>query len=93
MRRPAAPGAPVVVKVGSSSLAPGSGGLDAEAVRRVVGQVDALWNAGHPTVLVTSGAVAAGLPALGLAERPVGPAEPAGRRSRRARPAHGDVHP
>jgi len=71
MRRPAAPGAPVVVKVGSSSLAPGSGGLDPEAVRRVVGQIDELWNAGHPAVLVTSGAVAAGLPALGLAERPV----------------------
>lgn len=28
------------------------------------------WAAGHPTVLVTSGAVAAGLPALGISERP-----------------------
>jgi glutamate 5-kinase len=33
-------------------------------------QVIALWDAGHPTVLVTSGAVAAGLPTLGLATPP-----------------------
>ena len=70
MRRPATPGSPVVVKVGSSSLSPATGGLEAEAVRRVVGQVAGLWELGHPAVLVTSGAVAAGLPALGLTERP-----------------------
>ena len=70
MRHAAAAGSPVVVKVGSSSLAPATGGLDEQAVRKVVGQIDDLWSAGHPAVLVTSGAVAAGLPALGLAERP-----------------------
>ena len=70
MRRPAAPGFPVVVKVGSSTLAPSIGGLDGEALSSVVGQIDRLWDLGHPTVLVTSGAVAAGLPALGLVERP-----------------------
>ena len=70
MRRPALANAPVVVKIGSSSLAPATGGLDDAAVRRIVNQVDALWAAGHPAVLVTSGAVAAGLPALGLVERP-----------------------
>ena len=70
MRRPATPGSPVVVKIGSSSLAPASGGLDDEAVRRIVKQIDGLWGAGHPAVLVTSGAVAAGLPALDMVERP-----------------------
>jgi glutamate 5-kinase len=70
MRRPVAPGAPVVVKVGSSSLAPPGGGLDAEALERVIGQVAAAWMRGHPTVLVSSGAVAAGLTALGRSTRP-----------------------
>jgi glutamate 5-kinase len=58
-----------VVKVGSSSLT-GDGGLDGAAVDTVVGHVEALWGGGHPTVLVSSGAVAAGLPVLGLTERP-----------------------
>ena len=70
MRRPATPGSPIVVKIGSSSLAPASGGLDDAAVRRIVEQIDTLWNAGHPCVLVSSGAVAAGLPALKMSERP-----------------------
>ncbi len=65
MRRPLQAGRPVVVKVGSSSLAPGGGGLDGDAVGRVVDQVADLWELGHPTVLVSSGAVAAGIPVLG----------------------------
>ena len=60
----------VVVKVGSSSLTADRGGLDAARVDRLV---DAL--AGHATggvqlVLVSSGAIAAGMPQLGLARRP-----------------------
>jgi glutamate 5-kinase len=55
----------VVVKVGSSSLAPSGGGLDPDAVGRVVDQVVSLWEKGHPTALVSSGAVAAGIPVLG----------------------------
>ena len=70
MRRPVTPGAPVVVKVGSSSLAQEAGGLDEGAVGRVVAQVDRLWDLGHPTILVSSGAVAAGIPALGLSHKP-----------------------
>ncbi|NNC91316.1 MAG: glutamate 5-kinase [Acidimicrobiia bacterium] len=65
MRRALAAGRPVVVKVGSSSLAPGGGGLDADAVERIVEQVASLWGNGHPTALVSSGAVAAGIPVLG----------------------------
>jgi glutamate 5-kinase len=63
-------GAPVVLKVGSSGLTGPSGGLDSRGLEVVVGQVCDLWERGHPTVLVTSGAVAAGFPTLGLPSRP-----------------------
>jgi glutamate 5-kinase len=70
VRRPVAPGSNVVVKVGSSSLTESGGGLDDAAVGGVVDQVAALVASGHPTVLVTSAAIAAGFPALGLDHRP-----------------------
>lgn len=70
MRTKAAAGRPVVVKVGSSSLASSTGGIDHEGLVRTVGQVADLWSDGHPTVLVSSGAVAAGLSTMGLSERP-----------------------
>jgi len=60
----------VVVKVGSSSLTTAKGGLD---VHRLAGLVEALADArGHGTevVLVSSGAIAAGLAPLGLRARP-----------------------
>ncbi len=60
----------MVVKIGSSSLTRGLPGLHREALESVVWQVVALREAGHPTVLVTSAAVAAGLPALGVDRRP-----------------------
>jgi len=69
MRAPIAPGLPVVVKVGSSSLT-GADGIDPAAIEGVVDQVTGVWQAGRAVVLVTSGAVAAGLPALGLRRRP-----------------------
>jgi glutamate 5-kinase len=58
------------VKVGSSGLTLPSGGLDRSGVAAVASDVDDLWSRGHPAVLVTSGAVAAGLPVLGLERRP-----------------------
>ena len=70
MRRPTPARATVVVKIGSSSLTRGRPGLDADALRSVVSQVVALRDRGHPVVLVTSAAVAAGLPALGVDVRP-----------------------
>lgn len=60
----------MVLKVGSSSLAAPSGGLDPAAIARVASQVESVWSNGHPCVLVTSGAVAAGLPAMGRSDRP-----------------------
>lgn len=70
MRRPANTRSPVVVKIGTSSLVSSAPGVDHAAIRRVVGNVEASLAAGHPTVLVTSGAIAAGLPVMGLEERP-----------------------
>lgn len=71
MRRPANPNSAVVVKIGTSSLAGPVTGINREAIRRVVDNVESAWSAGHPTVLVTSGAIAAGLPVMGLSERPI----------------------
>jgi glutamate 5-kinase len=70
MRRAVKPGSPLVLKVGSSSLAMTGGGIDPVAIGRTAALVDIARTGGHPTVLVTSGAVAAGLPALGLTRRP-----------------------
>ena len=55
----------LVVKIGSSSLAHPGGGVDAEAIGKIADQVCEQWSLGHPTVLVSSGAVAAGAPVLG----------------------------
>ncbi len=57
----------LVVKVGSSSLTTAAGGLDAA---RLDSLVDALAARGGEIVLVSSGAIAAGLAPLGLARRP-----------------------
>jgi glutamate 5-kinase len=54
-------GVPVVVKVGSSSLSKRDGGVDLLSIARTVQQVCSLWDRGNPTVLVSSGAVAAGI--------------------------------
>lgn len=70
MRHQVDDGAAVVVKVGSSSLASVSGGIEASAIIRTVRQIEELRALGHRPVLVTSGAVACGLPALGLTSRP-----------------------
>ncbi|MEA2011333.1 MAG: glutamate 5-kinase [Actinomycetota bacterium] len=70
MRHPIEQGLSIVVKIGSSSLTTSGGLIDEEAIDRVTSQIAWLRRAGHPTVLVSSGAVAAGLPALGVIERP-----------------------
>ncbi len=57
----------VVAKVGTSSLTDESGRIDTATIAKVVGEVAALRITGHQVVLVTSGAIAAGLAPLGLA--------------------------
>ena len=61
-----------VVKIGSSSLTDAHGAIATDAVRKISAEVAGLRAAGHEVVLVSSGAVASGMPALGLtgAQRP-----------------------
>ncbi|HUH07045.1 MAG TPA: glutamate 5-kinase [Egibacteraceae bacterium] len=60
----------VVLKVGSSSLRDASGGLDIDLVAELVRQIAGLREQGTEVVLVSSGAVAAGIAPLGLSARP-----------------------
>ncbi|MEU4735323.1 MULTISPECIES: glutamate 5-kinase [Streptomyces] len=61
----------IVVKVGSSSLTTASGGLDADRVDALVDVLAKVRDAGgREVVLVSSGAIAAGLAPLGLDRRP-----------------------
>jgi len=60
----------MVVKVGSSSLRDAGGGLDRGMVAALVAQLAAVRGTGIEVVLVSSGAVAAGLGPLGMDRRP-----------------------
>lgn len=60
----------IVVKVGSSSLTTAVGGIDTQRVNIIVDALAKHKNAGHEIVLVSSGAIAAGLSPLGLSARP-----------------------
>ena len=60
----------VVVKVGSSSLTTLPGGLDADRLSALVDVLGSVRAAGRDVVLVSSGAIAAGLAPLGLGTRP-----------------------
>ena len=60
----------VVVKVGSSSLTTAEGGLDPTRLDALVDALAARCAQGSQVVLVSSGAIAAGLAPLGLARRP-----------------------
>jgi glutamate 5-kinase len=59
-----------VVKVGSSSITSDTGEIAEPALRKLCGELVAARRAGHDVLLVCSGAIAAGLPAFGLARRP-----------------------
>ncbi|MFC7220688.1 glutamate 5-kinase [Streptomyces polyrhachis] len=58
------------MKVGSSSLTTAAGGLDSDRVDALVDVLARTRAAGTEVVLVSSGAIAAGLAPLGLSERP-----------------------
>ncbi|MDP9799091.1 glutamate 5-kinase [Catenuloplanes nepalensis] len=60
----------IVVKVGSSSLTTAAGGIDGERVSSLVDALAKLIDDGREVVLVSSGAIAAGLAPLGLRRRP-----------------------
>ncbi len=56
----------VVAKIGTSSITDDHGDIDVDAVQKFCAEVAALHAAGHQVVAVTSGAIAAGLPAIGM---------------------------
>ncbi|WP_137295109.1 glutamate 5-kinase [Nocardioides dongxiaopingii] len=62
----------VVVKVGSSSLTTAHGGIDPGRLRALVDVLAAARARGVEVVLVSSGAIAAGLAPLGMRRRPAG---------------------
>jgi glutamate 5-kinase len=61
---------PVVVKVGSSSLTTTRGGIDEDRIAALADALAARTRGGSQVVLVSSGAIAAGLAPLGLPRRP-----------------------
>ena len=60
----------VVVKVGSSSLTTAAGGIDPDRVRGLTEVLVEARSRGSELVLVSSGAIAAGLAPLGMSRRP-----------------------
>ena len=60
----------IVIKVGSSSLTSAGGGLDVARLDHLVSLVAERISRGTQVVLVSSGAIAAGFPILGLSSRP-----------------------
>src|SRR5919107_2112850 len=70
LREEVATASRIVVKVGSSSLTTDSGGIDPAQVRMLVDALAGVRARGAEVVLVSSGAIAAGLAPLGLVRRP-----------------------
>ncbi len=60
----------VVAKIGTASITDAHGAIDARALAKLSDEVAALREHGHDVVVVSSGAVAAGVAALGLTSRP-----------------------
>jgi glutamate 5-kinase len=56
----------VVAKIGTSSITDERGEISRPAIDKLAAEVATLRSQGHRVVVVTSGAIAAGLPALGL---------------------------
>lgn len=60
----------IVVKIGSSSLTSPIGGLDMENLQKFTGEISKIKDNNLEVIIVTSGAIAAGLKYLNLKERP-----------------------
>jgi glutamate 5-kinase len=60
----------IVVKIGSSSLSSVGGGLKKDVIERLADAVARRRNSGHEIIVVSSGAISTGMPALGLTKRP-----------------------
>ena len=60
----------IVVKVGSSSLTTGNGAIDDASIERLTSAIAGRVKSGSQVLLVSSGAIAAGMAPLGLKKRP-----------------------
>ena len=60
----------IVVKIGTSSVTDEHGAIKNEAIRALCEQVARVRGEGNEVIVVTSGAIAGGVGALGLAQRP-----------------------
>ncbi len=60
----------IVAKIGTASITTDDGVIDHDAIARLVDETAALRTAGHEVIIVSSGAVAAGVAALGMDQRP-----------------------
>ena len=60
----------VVAKIGTSSITTDTGQIDTAAIAKLTAEIARLRAADHEVLLVSSGAVAAGVAALGFSERP-----------------------
>jgi glutamate 5-kinase len=60
----------VVAKIGTASITDVEGVIDRGAIAKLSDEVAAVRTAGHEVIVVSSGAVAAGVAAVGLASRP-----------------------
>ena len=54
----------VVVKIGTTSVTAADGLADVGAIEKLAGEIGELWRSGRPAVVVTSGAVSAGIAAV-----------------------------
>lgn len=60
----------IVIKIGSNILASSGNGLDIERIRSIVDDISAIHDEGYDPVVVSSGAIAAGMRNLGLKRKP-----------------------
>lgn len=60
----------LVIKIGSNILTSGDNGLDMERIQSIADDISNAQDKGHQIVVVSSGAVAAGMKKLGLTEKP-----------------------
>lgn len=60
----------LVIKIGSNILASEDNGLDMQRIQTLADDISSVQEMGYETVVVSSGAIAAGMKKLGLKERP-----------------------
>jgi glutamate 5-kinase len=60
----------IVIKIGSSSLTSPTGGLDMENLQKFTGEISNIKDRNFEVIIVSSGAIAAGLKYLNLEEKP-----------------------